>query len=440
MKKKKEIASAAIAAIIAFVSVGPTASATIQVHADSVVGFTDVNTSTPHYYDIKWMKDSKVSEGWLEADGTRTFRPMNTVVRQDMAAFLRREAILLGIDSAATWQPSDADWKRFSDVNKNTPHAEDILWMAKESITTGYPDGTYGGMIPVYHQDMAAFIHRLYNLANYKSYDSSASSGFTDVNSSTPHCDDILWMGANGISTGYGNRNGSKRYEGMTSVYRQDMAAFLNRVNGLFPVSGEIDPFDPRFVELTTKQCSPLLYVFVKPKEEFSAYDANGNRNPYDSIKYEVLLPEDVDKEKYSYLSSGSYFERAIGENVEARARFNSSTNYTTMKLNGGEYTLSATRHTYTIPKTGQWVTDLSQVNTASKVKFKNDIQSVLEETITPEQTAEKIGLEWDEFNVRNIKVTKAYLIIPSISPREVARDVDLNFGYNYSRLLLDNM
>lgn len=30
---------------------------------------------------------------------------------------------------------------------------------------------------------------------------------------------------------GYRNANGSWRFEGMTSVYRQDMAAFLHRLN-----------------------------------------------------------------------------------------------------------------------------------------------------------------------------------------------------------------
>lgn len=199
------------------------------VYADNA-GFVDVYQSTPHYEDIVWMKDSKVSEGWLEADGTRTFRPMNTVVRQDMAAFLRREAILLGVDSASTYQPSEEDWKKFSDVNKDTPHAEDILWMAKEGVTTGYPDGTYGGMIPVYRQDMAAFIHRLYKLSDQNSSNSNNSLSFTDVNQATPHSEDILWMASKGITTGYDNNDGTKRYEGMTSVYRQDMAAFLRRL------------------------------------------------------------------------------------------------------------------------------------------------------------------------------------------------------------------
>ena len=109
MTIRKTITSVAASAIIALGSFVPAASSTVQVWADDA-GFVDVYQSTPHYEDIVWMKDSKVSEGWLEADGTRTFKPMNTVVRQDMAAFLRREAILLGVDSASTYQPSEEDW------------------------------------------------------------------------------------------------------------------------------------------------------------------------------------------------------------------------------------------------------------------------------------------------------------------------------------------
>ncbi|MFR0575299.1 leucine-rich repeat domain-containing protein [Bifidobacterium boum] len=123
--------------------------------------FRDVSSSTPHADDIGWLADAKVSEGWVEPDGSRTFRGMDSVKRQDMAAFLRREATLMGVSDAASWKPSDADWKRFRDVTPSTPHAEDVLWLAHAGVSTGYADGTFGGMLPVYRQDMAAFLHRL---------------------------------------------------------------------------------------------------------------------------------------------------------------------------------------------------------------------------------------------------------------------------------------
>ncbi|WP_199582651.1 S-layer homology domain-containing protein [Collinsella sp. AF38-3AC] len=41
-----------------------------------------------------------------------------------------------------------------------TPHAGDIGWLAQAGISTGYPNGTFRPMVPVYRQDMATFLHR----------------------------------------------------------------------------------------------------------------------------------------------------------------------------------------------------------------------------------------------------------------------------------------
>ena len=182
----------------------------------------DTSTATPHYDDIQWLIDTGISTGWPDL----TFRPMDTVKRQDMAAFLRREAIRLGVQGADTWKPSDEDWNRFTDVDQNTPHAEDILWLASENIAVGYPDGTYRGMEPVYRQDMAAFLHQLAAIANIQK---TGTMTFRDVTKDTPHAEDISWLGGTGISTGYPDGT----YQGMTPVYRQDMAAFIHRLDNL---------------------------------------------------------------------------------------------------------------------------------------------------------------------------------------------------------------
>jgi hypothetical protein len=51
--------------------------------------FRDVTSSTPPSEDILWLAESGVSAGWKVGD-TKEFRPTNTVIRQDMAAFLHR--------------------------------------------------------------------------------------------------------------------------------------------------------------------------------------------------------------------------------------------------------------------------------------------------------------------------------------------------------------
>ena len=133
--------------------------------------FEDVNANTPHVEDIQWLADNGVTEGWVDSTGKRTFRGMDTVKRQDMAAFLKRLATKnLGVkDSSYNRNP-------FADVNKRTPHYKEILWMAGTGISEGWTEAngtkTYRGMSDVVRQDMAAFLHRLGNYANTGSVES----------------------------------------------------------------------------------------------------------------------------------------------------------------------------------------------------------------------------------------------------------------------------
>ena len=177
---------------------------------------------------------------------------MDSVKRQDMAAFMRRLATLMKVDDASTWKPSDADRKSFRDVTASTPHADDILWLAHAGITTGWAESdgtrTFRGMDSVKRQDMAAFMRRLARLASRGT--DVAPKQFRDVTASTPHADDIRWLGGSGVSTGYPDGT----YRGMVSVYRQDMAAFLHRLDQLkpdaaaSPVQQVVTTFDSTFV------------------------------------------------------------------------------------------------------------------------------------------------------------------------------------------------
>lgn len=211
----------------------------------STVAFTDVHSGTPHVDDIRWLAENKISEGYKNANGTYRFEGMTSVYRQDMAAFLRREAVKRGISDAASWKPSAADRKRFRDVtctadnkgNGNTPHCEDILWLAHANISEGWKEkdgsSTFRGMDTVKRQDMAAFLKRLAAKAG-KGGNVKPKTDFTDVFPiNTPHWAEIQWLGGSGISEGYKNANGTWRFEGMTSVYRQDMAAFIHRLDNL---------------------------------------------------------------------------------------------------------------------------------------------------------------------------------------------------------------
>ncbi|NEG70541.1 hypothetical protein F6S87_08045 [Bifidobacterium sp. BRDM6] len=52
--------------------------------------FADVDDNTDHAREIWWCASVGITTGWEEKNGTRTFRGMNEVIRQDMAAFLHR--------------------------------------------------------------------------------------------------------------------------------------------------------------------------------------------------------------------------------------------------------------------------------------------------------------------------------------------------------------
>ncbi|WP_190972992.1 S-layer homology domain-containing protein [Bifidobacterium rousetti] len=191
--------------------------ATYMPYVDPVSGFMDVNDATPHVEDIRWLKTQGITTGFPDD----SFQGMGVVVRQDMAAFLYRLA------GSPAYTP---DWSRnpFTDVTSSSPHAKEVLWLASTGISTGFPNHTFRGGDPVVRQDMAAFLHRY---AIWRGLHGAVGMGwpFTDVDRLTPHADDIRWLAANGITTGFSDRT----FRGMDVVVRQDMAAFLHRVDRL---------------------------------------------------------------------------------------------------------------------------------------------------------------------------------------------------------------
>ena len=190
--------------------------------------------------DVLCQQQTTISTGFEEYDSNTyedylTYRGMSPVIRQDMAAFLRRMASRQKIGNAASWKPSSSDWNRFRDVGKNTPHAEDILWLAHSGISTGWKEAdgtsTFRPRESVKRQDMAAFLYRLARLGGVNVEDGK-SMGFSDVKDSTPHAKEVRWLGGSGISTGWRNPNGTYRFQGMSNTVRQDMSAFLHRTAG----------------------------------------------------------------------------------------------------------------------------------------------------------------------------------------------------------------
>jgi hypothetical protein len=63
--------------------------------APSASPFKDVATTQQHYKEMAWLATHGVSTGWAHSDGTRSYKPLDRVKRDAMAAFLFRLSPLL---------------------------------------------------------------------------------------------------------------------------------------------------------------------------------------------------------------------------------------------------------------------------------------------------------------------------------------------------------
>ena len=185
--------------------------------------FSDCTAETPHFNDVLWLYANGISTGF--PDGT--FQPYANVARCDMAAFLYRMA------GSPDYTPSAKDKAYFSDVNAETPHAREIWWLASKGISRGWDekDGThtFRPYSNVARCDMAAF---LYRLAGEPDFTPSAAERkyFSDIDSSTPHANEVWWLASMGVSKGWDEKGGTHTFRPYSNVARCDMAAFLFRM------------------------------------------------------------------------------------------------------------------------------------------------------------------------------------------------------------------
>ncbi|NLH70298.1 MAG: S-layer homology domain-containing protein [Brooklawnia sp.] len=168
--------------------------------------------------EIEWLADSGISTGWVEPEGTLTYRPWQPIARDAMAAFFYRLAGSPAFDAPAT--------SPFTDITPSTPFYKEMTWMHSEGIATGYEDGTFRPWDPVNRDAMAAFMYRF---KGSPSYTPPATSPFTDVATSDQFFTEMAWLRSTGVSTGW--PDGS--YRPVEPVMRDAMAAFLYRLNGI---------------------------------------------------------------------------------------------------------------------------------------------------------------------------------------------------------------
>lgn len=121
--------------------------------------FADVSTYNPYYKEITWLAAKGISTGWTEKNGTKTYRPLEPVNRDAMAAFMYRMA-----GSPKYTAPSTSP---FSDVARSNPFYKEISWATANGITSGWDTGNgksqFRPVQPVARDAMAAFMYRYAN-------------------------------------------------------------------------------------------------------------------------------------------------------------------------------------------------------------------------------------------------------------------------------------
>ena len=127
--------------------------------------FTDVPTDSQFYKEISWLASTGISTGWAMEDGTKQFRPLDSVARDAMAAFLYRYADVVLDEDVAGFQTPEAS--PFVDVPVDSQFFREIAWLADRGVSTGWvnDDGTaeFRDLEPVNRDAMAAFMYRLVN-------------------------------------------------------------------------------------------------------------------------------------------------------------------------------------------------------------------------------------------------------------------------------------
>ncbi|MDQ6740551.1 MAG: S-layer homology domain-containing protein, partial [Actinomycetota bacterium] len=133
---------------------------------------------------------------------TLTYRPLPSVNRDAMAAFLYRMAA-----SPAYIAPTVSPFK---DVSTGQQFYKEMAWVSEQGISTGWtePDEnrTYRALTPINRDAMAAF---LYRSAGSPAYTAPTVSPFKDVSPGQQFYKEMAWVSEQGISTGWTEPDGT---------------------------------------------------------------------------------------------------------------------------------------------------------------------------------------------------------------------------------------
>jgi len=140
---------------------------------------------------------------------------------------------------------------RFVDVAAAHPFWWEIEVAAHDDLVLGFPDGRYRPSQDVTRQALASM---LYRLAGSPAFDPGEPT-FVDVPADHPFFQQIEWMHAAGIATGYADST----FRPSTPITRQAVAAMAVRAATAMPATvppppafNDVGAADPFFMEIST--------------------------------------------------------------------------------------------------------------------------------------------------------------------------------------------
>lgn len=181
---------------------------------------------------IAWLAANGISTGWQVEANTYEFRPNAQILRGEMATFLYRLA------GQPVYTPPTVS--PFIDVPTDFVFYKQIAWLADSGISRGWDTSNgkeFRPFLTTSRDVMATFLHRFRGSPLY----TPKASPFRDV--SYPNMvfsTEILWLAAQGISTGWDVGYGCYEYRPYQNVTRSEMAAFIYRMQngGTPPLTG----------------------------------------------------------------------------------------------------------------------------------------------------------------------------------------------------------
>ncbi|WP_318152438.1 alkaline phosphatase PhoX [Brachybacterium huguangmaarense] len=166
----------------------------------------------------------------------------------------------------------------FTDVPEGTMYYDEIMWMASEGITTGYPDGTFRPLSPVNRDAMAEY---LYRLAGAPAITPPRTQPFTDVRPGMEHYEAMIWAYQQGIAQGFGDRT----FRPTAPIARDAMAAFLYRYAGSPETAA---PTSPPFTDVPARSQFAREIAWLKA-EGISTGWADGTYRPLAPIHRDAM-------------------------------------------------------------------------------------------------------------------------------------------------------